>query len=100
MPKEYYISACVFTAKHQHLSALLQNYVRDRHGLEIVRCCVPNYKLQEFSSQMDAGRRKARDARRTRRIFRPATLSIPFAPTAWPSLKKRGPRSRPGPYGN
>lgn len=58
MGKDYYISACVFTSKHPQISALLQKYARDRHALEIVRCCVPNYKTKEFTKQMESGRRK------------------------------------------
>lgn len=52
MSKNYYISACVFTSRYQKVSSLIREYVNDRHGFDIVRCCVPNYKSKEFNEKM------------------------------------------------
>ena len=51
----YYIASCVFTAKFPELSLRIQDYVRDRFGFTIVRCCVPKYKLSEFEEKMPEG---------------------------------------------
>ena len=51
----YYIASCVFTAQFPALSQRIQAYVRDRFGFEVVRCCVPRYKLKEFEGRMPEG---------------------------------------------
>ncbi len=51
---EYYIASCVFTSKYPDLSRKVQEYVRDRFGMNIVRCCVPKYDLQRFTDMMPA----------------------------------------------
>ena len=55
MAKSYYIASCVFTAQFPELSAKIQNYVAERFGFPIVRCCFPKYKLKEFEDQMPEG---------------------------------------------
>jgi hypothetical protein len=55
MERNYYIASCVFTAKFPELSQRIQTYVRDRWGFEIVRCCVPKYKIREFEEKMPEG---------------------------------------------
>ncbi len=52
---EYYIASCVFTSQFPELSMKIQRYVRDRFGYEIVRCCVPKYKIREFEEKMPEG---------------------------------------------
>lgn len=52
---EFYIASCVFTAKFPELSFRIQNYVRERFGFTIVRCCVPKYKVREFEEKMPEG---------------------------------------------
>lgn len=49
--KTYYIASCVFTAHYPKLSQIVQDYMRQK-GFEVVRCCVPNYKLQKFIDAM------------------------------------------------
>lgn len=53
MNKNYYISACVFTSKCPKISSLIRKYIQDRFNYDIVRCCVPNYKVKEFTEKMD-----------------------------------------------
>ncbi len=55
MGKKYYIASCVFTSKFPELSFRIQEFVRERYGLEVVRCCVPRYKIREFEEQMPEG---------------------------------------------
>ena len=52
MGKAYYIASCVFTSKYSELSQTIQQYIRARYGMPIVRCCVPKYELQRFKEQM------------------------------------------------
>jgi hypothetical protein len=55
MTKHYYIASCVFTSRFPELSRRIQNYVEERFGYEIVRCCVPSYKLSFFEEKMPEG---------------------------------------------
>lgn len=52
---EYYIASCVFTSQFPELSKKIQDYVRERFGYEIVRCCVSRYKIREFEEKMPEG---------------------------------------------
>ncbi len=51
----YYIASCVFTSRFPELSARIRDYVNKRFGLTTVRCCVPKYKLNEFTEKMPEG---------------------------------------------
>ena len=51
----YYIASCVFTSRFPDLSIRICNYVEKRFGLKIIRCCVPKYKLREFTEKMPEG---------------------------------------------
>lgn len=55
MAKHYYITSCVFTSRFPELSQRIQDYVTKRFGFEIVRCCVPSYKLSFFEERMPEG---------------------------------------------
>ncbi len=55
MNKTYYIASCVFTSQFPELSLRIQDYIRSRFGYDIVRCCVPKYKLEDFASRMPEG---------------------------------------------
>ncbi|MBR2187855.1 MAG: hypothetical protein IJ860_00365 [Eubacterium sp.] len=48
----YYIASCVFTTQYPELSFRIQEYIAKRDDVQIVRCCVPQYKLQEFSGKV------------------------------------------------
>ncbi len=52
---KYYIASCVFTSRFPELSFRIRDYVEKRFGLETVRCCVPKYKLREFTEKMPEG---------------------------------------------
>lgn len=52
MSQSYYIASCVFTSKFPELSKVIQRYIHDRYGMQIVRCCVPKYDLKRFREQM------------------------------------------------
>ena len=52
---DYYVASCVYTSRFPERSQRIQKYVRDRWGFEIVRCCVPKYKLKEFETKMPEG---------------------------------------------
>ncbi len=52
---DYYVASCVYTSQFPESSQRIQNYVRERWGFDIVRCCVPKYKLREFENRMPEG---------------------------------------------
>lgn len=54
--RQIYIAGCVFTVRYPELSFQIQNYM-ERCGMEVVRCCVPRYRLREFTDQMPQDRR-------------------------------------------
>ena len=51
----YYIASCVFTSQFPERSLKIQAYMKEHFGAEIVRCCVPKYKLREFTEKMPEG---------------------------------------------
>ena len=51
----YYIASCVFTGQFPELSFRIQDYVANRFGLTVVRCCVPRYKIREFEGRLPEG---------------------------------------------
>ena len=55
MANSYYIAACVFTDRFPELSGKIQKYIKERHGIEILRCCVPNHKVAEYEEKMPEG---------------------------------------------
>ncbi len=56
MCSSYYIASCVFTSQFPELSTRIREYIRKRWNFQIVRCCVPKYKLQEFTNKMPEGK--------------------------------------------
>ncbi len=56
---DYYIASCVFTSQFPERSRQIQALVKERYGLEVVRCCVQNYKLREFTERMPEGECRA-----------------------------------------
>lgn len=50
-----YVASCVFTREEPDLSVKIQDYLMERFGMQIIRCCVPNYKLEEFAEAMPEG---------------------------------------------
>ena len=59
MGKMYYIASCVFTSGFPELSKKIQEHVEKRYDAEIVRCCVPNYRLKDFEDKMPEGELRA-----------------------------------------
>jgi hypothetical protein len=47
-----YVASCVFTREEPELSVKIQNYLTDRFKIPMMRCCVPNYKDDEFTQAM------------------------------------------------
>lgn len=44
--ESYYIASCLFTARFPDVSLAIQRYIEKRHGMKIVRCCIPNYSVK------------------------------------------------------
>jgi len=49
---QYYLASCVFTRHYHMLSVRIQDYVTRRFGLQVLRCCVPGYKVNEMTAQI------------------------------------------------
>lgn len=45
-----YVASCVFTREEPDLSVKVQNYLKQRFHMQMIRCCVPNYK--DFTADM------------------------------------------------
>ncbi|OCA96567.1 hypothetical protein [Clostridium beijerinckii] len=47
-----YVASCAFTREEPELSAKIQDYLKQRFDMPIIRCCVRNYKVEEFTADM------------------------------------------------
>ena len=54
---KYYIASCVFTAQFPELSRRIREWALADCELEVVRCCVGQYKVREFEEEMPDGSR-------------------------------------------
>ncbi len=52
MGQKFFVASCVFTEEYPELSRKVQNYVRERFDLPVIRCCVEKYKVKEFEERM------------------------------------------------
>ena len=50
--KYRYIASCVFTRDYPELSLRIQDYLKERFGIEIIRCCAEKYKVRQFEEVM------------------------------------------------
>lgn len=57
MSEKFYIASCVFTEEYPRLSKKIQNYISEKN-LPIIRCCVANYKVEEFENRIDENYRE------------------------------------------
>lgn len=55
---KFYVASCVFTEGEPDLSRKVQNYIRERFNLPIIRCCVDKYKVLAFEERMPADYRE------------------------------------------
>ena len=58
--KYRYIASCVFTRDYPELSLRIQDYLKERFGMEIIRCCAEKYKVRQFEEVMsvNSGRQR------------------------------------------
>ena len=47
-----YIASCVFTRDYPEQSLRIQDYLKERFGMEIIRCCADKYKVRQFEEVM------------------------------------------------
>ncbi len=52
MSKTYYIASCLFTARFPETSIKIQKYVENRFDIEILRCCIPNFRVRENTERI------------------------------------------------
>ena len=53
--KSYYIASCLFTARFPEVSLAIQHYIEKRHNIQIVRCCIPNFRIKPNEERIPAG---------------------------------------------
>ena len=51
MDKKFFVASCVFTEEYPELSKKIQKYIAEKN-LPIIRCCVANYKVEDFENRM------------------------------------------------
>ncbi|MCQ2437522.1 MAG: hypothetical protein MJ099_03905, partial [Clostridia bacterium] len=68
---KYYIAGCVFSAQFPELSRRIRETAAERYGLEVLRCCIPNYKVKEFEDRMPEDCRSEWQALPTGVVFKP-----------------------------
>lgn len=54
MKRFRYVASCNFTLYYPELSLRIQDYLRARPDVEIIRCCTDRYKVKEFEEKMPA----------------------------------------------
>lgn len=52
MNNKYYIASCLFTARFPKTSLAIQKYVASRSDIQIVRCCIPNFRIKENAERI------------------------------------------------
>ncbi|MBQ2955421.1 MAG: hypothetical protein IJE08_03070 [Clostridia bacterium] len=50
--KSYYIASCLFTARYPEVSMAIQGYIERRKDIEIVRCCIPNFRAKSSEDKI------------------------------------------------
>lgn len=50
---DYYIASCIFTAEFPSASLRLREYISERWGIPIIRCCHFNEKYGEYTRSID-----------------------------------------------
>lgn len=48
----YYIASCMFTAQFPEISLLIQNYIKSKPDIKIVRCCIPDYRVEHNTERI------------------------------------------------
>ena len=48
----YYIASCMFTAQFPEISLLIQKYINSKPDIEIVRCCIPDYRVEHNTERI------------------------------------------------
>lgn len=56
---KYYIASCLFTARFPDVSLAIQHYIEKRRDIEIVRCCIPNFRVKPNEERIPDGAAKA-----------------------------------------
>ena len=51
MNEKFFVASCVFTEEYPELSRKVQKYISEKN-LPVIRCCVANYKVEEFENRM------------------------------------------------
>lgn len=52
---QYYIASCMFTAQFPEISLRVQEYIQTHPEIQIVRCCIPNYRVAKNTVRIPEG---------------------------------------------
>lgn len=52
MNNKYYVASCLFTSRFPKTSLAIQEYVTNRSDIQIVRCCIPNFRIKENAERI------------------------------------------------
>lgn len=44
--RQFFIASCLYTARFPQRSLKVQQYIREHGGIDIVRCCIPNFRVK------------------------------------------------------
>ena len=47
-----YIASCLFTARFPETSVKIQSYIRSRKDIDLIRCCLPNFRVKENAERI------------------------------------------------
>ena len=74
---EYYIASCMFTAQFPELSLKIQDYIASKPDIEIVRCCIPNYRVEANTNRIpESNAQNAWKQLPVSRVFQPGDTVI------------------------
>lgn len=72
MSREYYVASCLFTARFPKTSLAIQQYIAKQSRIQMVRCCIPNFRIRENAERInDGGARTTWEALPTSADFQP-----------------------------
>lgn len=73
----YYIASCMFTAQFPETSLRIQNYIKSKPDIKIVRCCIPGYRVEFNTDRIpDLNVRKAWEQLPVSEVFQPGDTVI------------------------
>lgn len=78
---KYYVASCKFTADFPKISLAILDYIRTLPDIEPIRCCIPNYRVQQNTDRIaDLAARTAWQEMPQSKFFQPNDEIISVCP--------------------